>query len=252
MLAPEIFSEGATAAVLAIIAAASFTRSTVGFGEALIAMPLLALVLPYEDAAAYVALVAAAVSVLILGQDWRSVRLRSISGLVLAAWAGIPLGFYLVETVPKPYVLAALAVVILLFVAQQTARPTAWRLGSDWPSLGFGFVAGVLGGAYNTQGPPVVIFGTLRGWSPREFRASIQGFALATLPAILGGHLAAGHITPRVLTLFLVSLPVLLAAVLGGRAVNRRIAAHRFVRVVHVLLLVIAFSLLAVALSDLI
>ena len=74
---------------------------------------------------------------------------------MVAAWVGIPIGFYLVRVVPKPYVLAALALVILLFVWQRVARPKQWRLHSDLPSLGFGLVAGMLGGAYNTQGPPV-------------------------------------------------------------------------------------------------
>ena len=40
----------------------------------------------------------------------------------------------------------------------------------------FGFFAGILGGAYNTNGPPVVIYGSLRKWSPATFRATLQGY----------------------------------------------------------------------------
>jgi hypothetical protein len=36
--------------------------------------------------------------------------------------------------------------------------------------------AGVLGGAYGMNGPPLVIYGSLRGSSPQHFRATLQGY----------------------------------------------------------------------------
>ena len=51
----------------------------------------------------------------------------------------------------------------------------------------FGFGAGVLGGAYGMNGPPLVAYGALRHWSPKRFRATLQGYFLpASLVGIAG------------------------------------------------------------------
>lgn len=237
------------ALVVAVMFFASLTRSTVGFGEALIAMPLLVMILDFETACAYVALVALVVSGLILSQDWRSVRLAGVAGLVVASWIGIPTGFYLVANIPQRVVMALLAVVILVYCLLQMTRTRALQLKSDLLSPAFGFVAGVLGGAYNTQGPPVVIFGSLRRWSPQEFRSSIQGFALSTVPVIVLGHAVAGRVTRQVLLLFALTTPFVIFAVLWGRRLNLKIRRERFVHLVHALLIVIACSLLIKSLA---
>lgn len=230
--------------VVLIMSFASLTRSAVGFGEALIAMPLLTLLLDPKDAGAFVALVAMMVSLMILRQDWRNVRFQGMLGLVLASWAGIPIGICILRMAPKSVVLLLLAGVILSFCFHRILWPATLRLPTDrWAWL-FGLSAGVLGGAYNTQGPPIVIYGTLRHWTPQQFRATIQAFAICTVPVIVASHVVTGSVTPFVFTMFLVSLPFAWLAVLCGHWVNRRLGAERFVHVVHVLLFAIALSLI--------
>lgn len=237
--------------VVLVMASASFVRSTVGFGEALIAMPLIAFLAPVEMAAAYVALTALIVSLMILGTGWEEVQLAPLPGLILGSWLGIPIGFWVLAHAPRPVVLLGLAAVLAGFVTHRMRGPARWELRSDGVSWLFGVAAGVLGGAYNTAGPPVVIFGALRNWTPAQFRATIQAFALATLPAVVAGHWRGGRVTPRVITLFVLTIPVVACAVLAGRVVNRRISAHRFIHVVHVLLLLIAATLALSAVVDL-
>ena len=71
--------------VLVVVGALSAPRScgpALGFGEALIAVPLLAFVLPVEIVAPVAALVSITVAVIVLVQDWRHVNLRSAAWLV--------------------------------------------------------------------------------------------------------------------------------------------------------------------------
>ena len=108
----------------------------------------------------------------------------------------------------------------------------------------FGFVGGVLGGAYNTSGPPAVVYGALQHWPPERFRATLQGYFLPTGLAILIGQGAAGLWTPDVLRLFVYSLPVLLlSAYLGGKA-NRRLSGGQFRRVIYGALVLMGVLLL--------
>src|SRR3954453_11175963 len=97
-----------TLPVLAVLFLAPLIRSTFGFGEALVAVPLLALLIPVEVAAPLAVLVSITVAGLVLLQDWQHVQLRSAWRLILATLPGIPVGLWLLTAVPGPVVKAVL------------------------------------------------------------------------------------------------------------------------------------------------
>src|SRR3954463_3095008 len=90
--------------VLAVVFLATLIRSAFGFGEALVAVPLLALLLPVEVAAPLAVLVSITVAFLVVVQDWRRVPFRSAGRLVLSTIFGIPLGLTPLRAVPEPIV----------------------------------------------------------------------------------------------------------------------------------------------------
>src|SRR5438128_11424131 len=106
-----------TLLVLAVIFLATLIRSAFGFGEALVAVPLLALLMPVEVAAPLAVLVSITVAVVIVLEDWEKVHFRSAWRLVLSTLFGIPLGLLLLTAVPGPVVKAVLAVVLVAFSA---------------------------------------------------------------------------------------------------------------------------------------
>lgn len=107
----------------------------------------------------------------------------------------------------------------------------------------FGFFAGLLGGAYNTAGPPVIIFGNSRRWEPAEFKANLQGFFLATSLWILASHAIRGNITADIWTLFLPSILAIALGVWAGLMLDQRIDSRPFGRIVLWLLLLLGVSL---------
>src|SRR3954447_22045450 len=110
--------EPATAILIAgVLFLATLIRSAFGFGEALIAVPLLALMIPVGVAAPVAVLVSVTVALIIVLQDWRKVHLRSAGLLVLPTMAGIPLGLMLLTAVPEPVVKGLLACVMIGFSA---------------------------------------------------------------------------------------------------------------------------------------
>jgi uncharacterized membrane protein YfcA len=232
--------------VLAVIFFATLVRSAFGFGEALIAVPLLALVLPVEVAAPLAVLVSVTVAALILAQDWRKVHVRSAASLVLATFAGIPLGLLLLKSVPEHAVKTLLAVTIIGFAVFCLAgrRHMQLHLADDRLSWVFGFFAGVMGGAYGMNGPPLVVYGTLRRWSAEHFRATLQGYFLPASLVGLVGYWVAGFWKPDVTHLYVASLAPVVVAVLLGRWLNLRMSGPSFVRYVHAALVVIGFLLL--------
>ena len=94
------------------------------------------------------------------------------------------------------------------------------------------------------NGPPLVIYGALRRWSPEHFRATLQGYFLPASLVGMGGYWLAGLWVPAVTRYYLTSLPLVFAAIFLGRVANRRLNGHSFLRYVHVGLIAIGTVLL--------
>jgi uncharacterized protein len=232
------------AAILAVVFLATLIRSAFGFGEALIAVPLLALVIPVETAAPLAALVSITVAGIVLAQDWRKVHVGSAGWLILSTLFGIPLGLWLLIAAPEAIVKAILAVVIIGFSTYCLVSRKLFELKNDHQAWAFGFAAGVLGGAYGMNGPPLVIYGTLRRWSAEHFRATLQGYFLFASVVVMAGYWWVGLWIADVTRYYLLSLPLMLAAIFLGRMVNQRLKGERFLVVVHMGLVVVGATLL--------
>jgi uncharacterized protein len=221
------------AEVMAVLFLATVVRSALGFGEALVAVPLLALAIPVNVAAPVAVLASITVAAVVVAQDWRSIHLRSAIWLVIPTLFGIPLGLLLLKTVPESAMKAALGILIMGFSAWSLISRTPFELKNDRTAGFFGFVAGIMGGAYGMNGPPLAIFGALRKWSPANFRATLQGYFLPASVAGMIGYWVSGLWTPVVNRYYLLAFPGMIAGIFLGRMLNRRIAAHLFPRYVH-------------------
>jgi uncharacterized membrane protein YfcA len=92
---------------------------------------------------------------------------------------GIPLDIALLTSAHQFVVKAVLGIVISSFsVFALIQQPPELHSESRPWLLGCGFIAGVLGGAYGMNGPPLVIYGAMRRWSPQHVRATLQGYFL--------------------------------------------------------------------------
>jgi uncharacterized membrane protein YfcA len=223
--------------VVIVFFGATLVRSALGFGEALIAVPILAFVLPVAVVAPVATLISITVAAVVVAQDWRHIHLRSAAWLIFSTMVGIPLGLFLLRSVSEPIVKGGLGVLVAGFAASALRRPTTYELTTDRLAWFFGVSAGVLGGAYGMNGPPLVVYGTLRRWSPQRFRATLQGYFLPASLIGMIGYWATGLWTPTVSRYYLLSLPTVLVAIPLGRALNRRLDAQRFLAYVHAALL---------------
>jgi uncharacterized membrane protein YfcA len=238
-----------TLKVLLVVFFATLIRSTFGFGEGLIAVPLLALIIPIGIAAPVVVLLSITIAAVVVAQDWRKIHVRSTGWLLLPTFVGIPLGIMLLASSHQRIVKAVLAIVLILFSGYFLIGKRTPELRNDshpW-MLGCGFFAGVLGGAYGMNGPPLVIYGAMRRWSPQHFRATLQGYFLPASIVAMAGYWLAGLWVPAVTHYYLISLTVALPAIFLGRAINGRLRGDSFLKYVHGGLVCIGIVLLAQA-----
>lgn len=163
------------------------------------------------------------------------IHVRSAGWLVLSTLLGIPLGLMLLTCGNAQIVKAGLGILILAFSAYSLLGRDPPKLDRDsrvW-LLGCGFCAGILGGAYGMNGPPLVIYGAMRRWSAQHFRATLQGYFFPASLLGMGGYWLAGLWVPTVTHYYLLSLPVMLPAIFLGRTVNRRLHGDAFLKYVY-------------------
>jgi uncharacterized membrane protein YfcA len=237
--------------VVAVIFVATLIRSTLGFGEALVAVPLLAMRVPIRVAAPLAVFVSVIVAGVIVVQDWRHVHVRSAGGLILASLPGIPLGVWLLARGNEHAVKSVLGLIILAFSIFSLAGKWSMHFVEDrWGWLvGCGFLSGVLGGAYGMNGPPLAVYGAFRRWSPQHFRATLQGYFLPVSLAGLVGYGALGLWGGVVTRYFLWSLPGVAVATLLGRAINSMLKGDGFLKFVYVGLAVVGVILVGQAIA---
>src|SRR5262249_725178 len=124
------------------------------------------------------------------------------------------------------------------------AGRSRFGLADDRLAWLFGLGAGVLGGAYGMNGPPLVVYGTLRRWSPGRFRATLQGYFLPASLLGMAGYWAAGLSVPALTRCCPRSLRVVRPGPFPGRVLQRGMDGRRFLAYVPVGLVVVGGILL--------
>ncbi len=132
-------------------------------------MPLLTLIISVQIATPLVAFVTTTIALMILLKDWRSVDAKIAWRLIVSTMIGIPVGLFFLKTMPESIVKAVLGIVLVVFGLYNLIKPRLLTIQSSRLAYAFGLIAGVLGGAYNAFGPPVIAYGVLCGWSPKRF-----------------------------------------------------------------------------------
>jgi len=214
---------------------ATLFRSTFGFGEALIAVPLFSIFLPIELAVPLTVLMSIIVALTVVIQDHRQIHFQSAKWLVIFAALGIPFGLLILFYGNEVYVKVGLGALIILYSLYTLFAKNNFHLKEDNKLWLFvcGFLSGVFGGAYGVNGPPLVIYGNMRKWDPQYFRATLQAYFLPANLLGLIGYIYKGMVTVVVIEYFLLSLIVIFPAIFLGRLLNKRLKGDAFYKYVY-------------------
>jgi len=229
--------------VLAVFLAA-FMQTLAGFGLALLVMPLLTLMIGLRNAAPLVALAGLTLYLVNFFRYRQAVAWREVLRLGAGIVWGVPLGVWALSRVAEPVVQRVLGVVLVLYAGYALWQPGTLYLRSRGWVYAFGFVAGCLGGAYNTPGPPLVMYGALRRWPKEPFRAVLQSLFVLNAALVVALHYYFHHLTALVFRWYFYALPALLLGILLGSRVDKKLSSVHFRMLVTVMILLLGLSLL--------
>jgi len=232
--------------MLAIALLAGTIQGLSGFGSALVAVPLMALLLPIETVVPLMILLGIVVSAFNLLHLHHAVRLSPISRLLAGYLLGTPIGLYFLTKAPEHLVLGALGIFISLYAAYSLiGRQPKARWLREW-RVGLGMLSGSLGAAFSTNGPPVILHVAAHPeWDADRQKAALVMFFLLSGLITLAAHAGGGLITAEVLRWLLWISPPLFLGTLGGAFIYRRLGEHNYKRLTFLLILITGLILTA-------
>jgi|GEM_PF-374015 hypothetical protein len=230
--------------IAAAIFIAAFTQAVTGFGSALVGMPLLTPMLGIALGAPLMALMSLPLNVILLVSQRRGFDVRAVWRIALAAVIAIPLGILGLGALSERVVVTTLGVILVGYGAYALIMPRLPTLaGSAWAYV-FGFLSGLLTGAYNVGGPPLVIYAACREWQADEFRSNLQGLFLLMNVVVLASHALHGALNQNVLRYVPLALVGLIAGTGTGLVLDRFIPEKIFSKLVLVMLIGLGLHLI--------
>jgi len=228
----------------AVIFVSSFLQGMFGFAFVLTGMPLLLLFLNIKFVAPLIALFLPLITGILIFQFRTGFIYRKIVPLIAGSLFGVPLGIYILDEFSDKLMKSILGLIIITYsIYSLLIKKVTWKL-PDWTAYLFGLAAGILGGVYNTTGPPAVLYVSNRDWSKMEIIASLNFFIFTTSILVLLFHLISGNITSEIAVTFLKLTPVMILGMLTGIYSTRKLSEIRYRKALYVLLIVMGVMLI--------
>lgn len=235
----------------AIILGASFIQGATAFGFALVAVPLLLLLMPAVDAVALSLAIGSILNLFMVRIERSRIAWREICWLMPAAAVGAIAGMYLLKSFDGPLFKAFIALAFLVMAALML-KSHSWKAGPG-QSLrqSVGLLSGLLNGSTSMGGPPVVLYLTGRGLTKEKLRGTLAMFFLLGNLATLTAFAASGLFSVELGMKTLVLAGAVIPGSLAGRALTSRLHPGTFRLMVLISMVLLAIMEIALNLASL-
>lgn len=227
-----------------IVGLASFVQSLTGFGFALVAVSLLPFFMELQLAITLVIAVGLIGNIALWWYYRDNFEWSRIVHLLVAALVTIPIGVVGLHYVPEHLALQLLGVLVLVYVAYSWLQLSLPELSSRSWAYAFGAASGVLTGAFNIGGPPLVIYGNCNQWSPQQFKGNLPGAFCVLSAAAIAAHLWQGDFSSDLMVRVGYAAPFFATGLGLGTWLSKYIDAASFRQVVLGLLGLMGLKLL--------
>jgi len=231
-----------------IVFLAAFIQSLSGFGSALVAMPLLVLIMNIKTATPLVALYSFVIGIILFLQLKKHFDIKKPLPLIIGSVFGVPIGIYALKLINENIIklilggsLTAYSLYILI------RKEVHFNMSKKWGYM-FGFIAGCFGGAFNANGPPAIIYTTLQKWKKHEIKVTLQSYFLSAGIIIIAMHAISGITTLLVLKYFFIFLPALLLGIFLGHHFYEKIDKKVFNKIIYGILFILGSVLVITSL----
>ena len=227
-----------------IIFFSGVVQGLTGFGSALVAIPLLSMVMDVKQAIPLSILNALVITTTLIYALRRLIDWGKIVPLLIGAIPGVLLGATLLKQADPVIISRSLGVLLIcVSVLNLFFRPKPLQLPRVWGCIA-GFFSGAINATVGAGGPPAIIYATLQNWNKDEIRATLTGFFVCNGYVTAMVHAGHGIINGAILRLFVLSCGCVLLGTLAGSRLSKKIQHQTYLRLVYLLLLFLGIMLL--------
>lgn len=228
----------------------AFIRTVFGFGDALIATPMLTLIsFDLKTSTALIGAIGLLVAIPATLKYSSEIDWSVIKRLVIGSIFGVPVGITLVKYVDVKVVGRILGLFLLIYSSYSLIqvlrnKNLKVRLHSKLWDYIFGLVSGILGSAFDSHGVAVAIYGTMKEWTANEFRGILQSHFMCVSVIVVSSQMVSGFWNMEVVKLLLMTIPFLFILIPFSNWVGTKINSAEMVKYVYGLLLLFGIMLL--------
>jgi uncharacterized membrane protein YfcA len=220
-----------------------------GFGSTLIALPLLAHIMPLTTAIPMVVVLdcvsAFSMGLKLRADVWKPEFVPMLPFLVV----GLLAGAFVLLNLPAQWLLLGLGVFVLVFGTHYLINRTSLLRLPRWTVAPVGLFAGITSSALGVGGPIYVFYFTARGATPEQVRATVPAVFTFTSVARIAIFASVGLFNREVLLAVALLLPVMALGLWCGHRLHGRLTRDQTIRIIGALLLLSGASLILRALA---
>ena len=221
-----------------------------GFGSTLIAVPVLAHLMPLKFVIPVVVLLdcvsAISMGVKLRADVWKSEFIPMLPFLLV----GLFIGAFVLMNVSTQWLLLILGGFVLLFGMNYLIdRKSRIRL-PRWAVAPIGVFAGTTSSAFGVGGPLYVFYFTARGATPEQIRATVPAVFSFTTVARIAIFASVGLFNTQMVIAAAALLPVMALGLWCGHRLHGRLSREQAIRIIGGLLLLSGTSLIVRAVAS--
>ena len=222
---PEIEALALAAVILGL---AAVTQGFFGFGFGIIAMTGLTLSDDVVHAAGVVNVTGIALTSSLVLRLRRGVLWPVMARVVPPLLLGVAVGVLALSSLERAVLVRLLGATVVAISAWNLVSPRLEHTESRVQDVAAGLLAGLLGGAFNTGGPPIVAHLYRRGEAPEALKATVQALFLTIGLSRLPIAASQGLMSAPIWRDALLAVPFVVAGSYAGLALARRLPPERF------------------------
>lgn len=230
-----------------IVFFSSMILGMTGFGNAMLALPLMLLFL--EPILAIPTLktltLFSQLAMQAIGRypiDWKLLWI-----LAIPATIGAFIGATILNVSEPEVLINMVGIIIIVFAISSLLGMQIVSLTGQTTALGIGFTSGILGGVVGLSGPPVVLFlSEKQAESKLHFRGTILAFFTIEIIASIISYLVLGMLNFEHLILVVKWIPAMLLGVWAGTYIFGHFSNNTFRKIVLIFLICLSFLILLI------
>lgn len=221
-----------------IIFFAAMIQGVTSFGFSLIAVPLLALLMPLDIIVPMLVLFSLILNILVYSKIDGHINKKQIAILIFCGLISIPIGIYGLSVVDDKIIKL---VVGLIIVVSALAMQFGFKVTFKRQNIAYGltgFLSGILNGASSLSGPPVILLLSNEGADKNNFRKTLATYFMTLNLFSIPMFLLSGFLTGEVMLDSIKLFPALLVGTLLGIKLGDKIPDGIFRKITLVLIFV--------------